>query len=849
MNRDLIRPAVARVARLLLASTQRPNGRRSPVAERMESRLLFSGLDGSEVVGLPADMKTSLYTFVGDHSSSNSEKWTMNVGGHTFATSSFGEVRRDLTEYKKGETYPITVDWNDSNRFVDGEKKPDYDYRAWVDRYAAPAWTSGPTTVFGPTYFATDPSALLQKRWFGEDTNAAAGKTAYLHIPGVDVDVDSDNDGAIATPGTELAKQADTLENDTAKGKYSFATLDDSDNDGILDFADLGGITGGNFTPMDVTLSSNIQDANPNQTTINFTYASSDPSGITTTSTTPNAGTLRIWKIDASGARTASDFIASGTSYTAADLGLSPGTTKTFYIEAVRDAASSLAINLSVAVTGSVWSGVLSDITRVIASLKPEVDALTVSHNVGGAVLENAKEETDGAFVPVNNDDDDYDTANTADKDQPAGAITGENDLLPITTPKRLGNDPGNYRLEIPAGFKVWKKDDRSDEVTATTDIPANVKTTLFVEGEAKGTGVLILNWSNTAITLANADRIKLTAFEWTGPLNVPGYSIHNYKADGALGTSKWITPGSGTIKTGANTSDVTILWGEGPVVGKAIYEVNDKYTWDLGVNVVQVKLKTGAANTLTYKNPPTQSAPGSPLIVSQSPGPAMKANLSVEINGPVVTGVARGVRFMELGFIQNGKFTAKQADYDGLPKAGAGGGMGRRRMSSLEDGTWHLDHYTDAPASTPPWYDSNDQTGADGFLAASGTANIANHDFEVSDTPRVTATDMMTLTEGANADAVDRFKILFDFNLYFAVRTTQAVNGSEAIYTQRGKSSWQFDGSGTVAAGVWTKTGMGNTGSASFADVTDGSVVPVVAGTPINSLFATQTWTTIDQP
>jgi hypothetical protein len=40
-----------------------------------------------------------------------------------------------------------------------------------------------------------------------------------------------------------------------------------------------------------------------------------------------------------------------------------------------------------------------------------------------------------------------------------------------------------------------------------------------------------------------------------------------------------------------------------------------------------------------------------------------------------------------------------------------------------------------------------------------------------------------------------------------------------------------------------------GNAGSASFADITDGSTVPVVTGIPINSLFATQTWNTIDQP
>ncbi len=311
-------------------------------------------------------MKTNLYTFIGDHSVSNSERWSMKVGDMWHSAPGYGVVQRDLREFKKGETYPIIVRHDGTNR----PEGPDYDYRAWIDRYANPPWTSGQTTVFGTTYFATDNNspALLQKRWFGEDVDVTVGKTAHLHIPGVDIDVDSDNDGQIAPPGSAAAKQEDILEEDATKGKVTFATSGDIDGDDILDFADFGGIAGGQFTPMDITLSANIQQANPSQISVMFDYFASSITGITPTSTAPNGGTLRLWKVDASGARSASDFINSGTSYTAASLGVTLGTTKRFYVEAVQGSTITRPIDIAVNVSGSIWSGLLEDTTRVIAA-------------------------------------------------------------------------------------------------------------------------------------------------------------------------------------------------------------------------------------------------------------------------------------------------------------------------------------------------------------------------------------------------------------------------------------------------------------------------------------------------
>ena len=64
----------------------------------------------------------------------------MTVGDYTHAAPDYGVVQRDHRDFKKGESYPVTVQHAGSTYATGGE---DFDYRAWVDRYAAPTWTSG----------------------------------------------------------------------------------------------------------------------------------------------------------------------------------------------------------------------------------------------------------------------------------------------------------------------------------------------------------------------------------------------------------------------------------------------------------------------------------------------------------------------------------------------------------------------------------------------------------------------------------------------------------------------------------------------------------------------------------
>ena len=84
------------------------------------------------------------------------------------------------------------------------------------------------------------------------------------------------------------------------------------------------------------------------------------------------------------------------------------------------------------------------------------------------------------------------------------------------------------------------------------------------------------------------------------------------------------------------------------------------------------------------------------------------------------------------------------------------------------------------------------------------------------------------------------------DFQLFAAVRTLDIGLGAETIFTQRGKASWYFDGTGTVANNVWTPAAQAKAaGDSKFVEVVSGAVVPKTTGTAFNSALAGVVWET----
>ena len=633
----------------------------------------------------------------------------------------------------------------------------------------------------------------------------------------VDLDVDSNYDGTI--------DDSDDASEETAGG-IVFANADDDNNNSEIDRYEPGTVASeDDLVP--VLIHSPTPDPLFSRASLVLELAS----GSVNVWSSPQHGTLLLGSTNPLGAPVTSVSLSPGEQYV--------------YVEGITSAAMR-DVTLQLKYEEDFF--IFADDTIKLTVIDPEMDAVLVNHVASSDTLFQSLETSEGAFLPVNNDDDDYSATAAdggADKDQ-NGAIAGETDLLPVKLrkmgPAALG---GEYKLDIPSHLKVWRNADRSDEITSTTAIDAKVDTTVYVEGITKAAGELKLNWSNGTHAKAASDVIKITAFEWSGPLNVPGYSIYNYKAAGALADSKWLTPGDGTIKTGAGTSDVTILWGEGAVVGKAIYEVNDKYTWDLEVNVVRVKI--GTKNSLAYKTHPGQFG-GTTLITSDIDRPAMEAELEIEIDGPLIGVGMRGVQFIQAGFTQTLAVTKWHADYDTLPKAAGGGALGRRRTTNME-GNQYLDGITDAPGTTVPWYDSNDQgpAGADGLLDELKNEHKTGT-LKTGDTPELAGTDVWSFKEGGVADDADLFSMIVDYEIALVVRTKATPNDADMVFTKRASAAWQFDGSGSIAAQVWTKTGKGTTGAASFAAVTDGT--PLTSNRTLANTFADASlaWSMSDQ-
>ncbi|MBT7065948.1 MAG: RHS repeat protein, partial [Verrucomicrobia bacterium] len=201
----------------------------------------------------------------------------------------------------------------------------------------------------------------------------------YVAILGVDLDMDSDHthdyDGWPSSG--EPTSYEDTIEADPPTNrlglKYVVANdFYETDTNGIPGYADGFDLTSDPadnlmappYGATNVEVFVEVQLALPdlfddtNATEIVFTYDDSDPWGVVTNTTTngwvtytPTNGTLRLWQKDQAAARTNTDFICSGSNYTAAALGFSslPGT-RTFYLEAVTNTDALAAESIKVAV-------------------------------------------------------------------------------------------------------------------------------------------------------------------------------------------------------------------------------------------------------------------------------------------------------------------------------------------------------------------------------------------------------------------------------------------------------------------------------------------------------------------
>ncbi len=193
---------------------------------------------------------------------------------------------------------------------------------------------------------------------------------------------------------------------------------------------------------------------------------------------------------------------------------------------------------------------------------------------------DESKEESPGAIVFENWDNDDGDAAHTPDKDETS--VTGENDLVPFYPKLEPTLTTGTLKLEATAGgsrVKVWMSATKGTEVTLpkTWDLATEtVPTTLYLEGYDESASAndveLKLSYANGSSSICD-DKLKITVvrqnfgvavyrdldmpWPWT-PLGhaglITGYTGKRTKVF-LTNESNWVTTEMGTA--GIHTSDL----------------------------------------------------------------------------------------------------------------------------------------------------------------------------------------------------------------------------------------------------------------------------------------------------
>ena len=515
------------------------------------------------------------------------------------------------------------------------------------------------------------------------------------------------------------------------------------------------------------------------------------------------------------------------------------------------------------------WGALDQDLV-VFTAVEPGIDVYKMMLNVPNGILNEEIEETVGAYLPVNNDYDKYLSKNyvgaTPDKDRPGPVGEDdhpEDDLLPIVANHIAAG--GHYTLTIPAHVKVWQDFERTQPVDGATQIPANGNAgvrTLFVEGLSKSTGLIRADYAIGARTIVDADRIRVTTFEWAGPLNVPDYSIYTYEAVGGAagpGESKWLTAYGGSLvgsfdHQGSGLDEGDVFWGEGATIGYAVYQAQSNYIWQLNVNLVKVVIETptNAFTTGTIVDGGTGVKDGTMLKIVKNPDGtfAFAWAATVTLIGPSATNERKGVEWIEVGFVQN----VVGLNLAGFYAGDAGAGIpDRHRHSSLNDDTPILD----VTPGSYPYYSRLDEAFFRGEIIIpppfgepdppGNTKTIVSRDAPQQAVP-------LTWDLGASVEAddqvLDHMWVEIDFLLDVAAATVDEQMPTsydvKKIITRRATTSWTYNGNGDVGqtapytwnpdetSGVWFAGG--------WTLVSDGSR-PNTTGSTANWLGRQQEW------
>jgi len=484
-----------------------------------------------------------------------------------------------------------------------------------------------------------------------------------------------------------------------------------------------------------------------------------------------------------------------------------------------------------------------SSTTAPATAIDPKMQVATILDNYPNGYLTDAQLASQGAYVPLDNGDWDY---NGVEDLKQSEQVPDDQYLLPVLLSAIPGaSNADSYTLQASGGIKIWM----NNQNVAGKQIPANVDNTVYVEGVAVAqssriTASLLLN--GLTYTLSPA---PINVFEMDGPLDVPGDASYRYSAGYVPGSAQWQSSANASSMTqvAGPTTATQVVWKNQPAVANLPLEVDQNYTWQMDVNVVKVSVNI-SGSSITDPGVPYQDNKQANYIHSGIGGAsdAMAATVPVTLQGPYVQGpdgiyVQRGISHIQVGFIQDVQFAYVNSVY------GAAG----EEVSSLQ-GSSYVDWLNvggNGNNGFGPWYDDTGDR-ATAYVNEPSDPLVPDEDditMETDDTPYFPVTDNSltngTVLDTVNGAAISSAALVLKFSLYLAIATTDSENFADDVFTQRAAATWTFNGSGNFAGNTWTGTG-GNT-STPFSEVSDGSLVPITTGQPalVAASNKNQTW------
>jgi hypothetical protein len=427
------------------------------------------------------------------------------------------------------------------------------------------------------------------------------------------------------------------------------------------------------------------------------------------------------------------------------------------------------------------------------------LQVLSVKDNTPGAVLTPAQQQA-GVFLPI---------SNPGPKN--VGGIVYK---LPIV----IHDLSVNARLTVPDGWIVLDENG-TPQPTAGGGLllkPAPASDTkLFIEATSGNAAVtLTLNQVNKQGQSVTPDGFKypllgtvvVTPFKFSGPTDVPQYGQYEYKlAAGTIKGGKWLAPnqaaGTMTVPDQTKPDDVMIQWNAGAQVGKAVFQANAQYVWDLSVNVFKIEVAAPA-------NVKTGAVVGKILATTidiRSDGLSMKAHVTV--TGP---DGQTGLKHLTVGFVQNLSPQTTRATYQiplnapqTLVMYSKSIGPNGARLESNPNGN-PLNFWDSQFNVSPPFYSNADNA----LLRSSQLLKSASGDIFTVDAPAAVFPLEGGKTGKGNGNIISD-TVAWNLIMSVVAVTDEANN----IYASQAYLPWVFNGSGRVgpnANGVNTWTGNG---------------------------------------